>query len=861
MVWDRHLLGGRVRVWPVPSAAEGVLVDMEGRVDLKVVLLHSGMDGPSSYDTTGVGAEDVAARLSLLSVKPDLVVVGHSHRRMRDSVIAGVHFVQPDPFAQAVSVVHVSMVRAAGDRWYHLVQIRADLVPLAGVPPSPALERRQARAIQAVRTWAGVPLAVAQGDWSARFARAEDAPIVAFVNDVQRRAAGTQLSSTAAFDTRAGFGPGVVRLRDVAGMYPYENTLKAVKIDGDRLRDYLEQSAAYFRTYRPGEPIINEAVPGYNFDIVRGVSYSIDLTRPVGSRITQLGYHGRLVQATDTFTLALNDYRASGGGGFRMLAGLPVVYDRGESIRGLIVEAIRKADTLRATEYGEPSWRIVPEAAAAAVRASLARPTPLGRDTTLLRIFATNDLHGALEPQTPAWSGGRRVGGVAAIKGLMDVYAAGCRCPTLKLDGGDEMQGTTVSNWFYGRSVIEAMNAIGYDAAAVGNHEYDWGVDTLKRRIGESRYPWLTANTVGRTGGARPEWAQDWTMVEKAGHRIALIGLTTTTTPTQTKATNVEALSFTDQAAAVRRLLPAVRQAGAELVIVLAHAGGFCNPACQGEIFDVARSLDSASVDLIVSGHTHSELNAVVNGIPIVQARSHGTNLAVVDWARRADGKTEMRSQILVVWTDSIRADSGLARLVGRYRQDGARLANGPLTTLKLPLPKREGDFPLGHLLADAQRLAARADVGVMNNGGIRAELAAGPVTYGQVYDVQPFDNQIVKVAVSGSSLLKTLEHVVRGDRPAANVSGVEVWYDPSRPAGRRLKRARLMDGRSIQRGKTYTLGVTDFLALGGSKFAMLKGLPFNGTGVSDAEALANYLQRLPKPVEVPDVPRLHVER
>jgi 2',3'-cyclic-nucleotide 2'-phosphodiesterase/3'-nucleotidase/5'-nucleotidase len=787
---------------------------------------------------------------------------------MQDSVIAGVHFVQPDPWAQAVSVAHVWLVRQqagqagqAGTVRWRVARIQADLVSLANVPPSPALERRFALSREAVRKWVATPLATLRGDWSPRLARAEDTPVIDFVNEVQRRQTGAQLSSTAAFDIQAGFGPDVVRMRDVAGIYPYENTLKAIRIDGARLKAYLEQSAQYFRSYRAGAPIINDSMPGFNFDIVSGVTYSIDLSQPVGSRILQLAYRGRLVQSTDTFTLALNNYRQGGGGGFRMLAGLPVVYDRNESIRDLVVEAARKADTLRASDYNDHSWRITPEAAAAAVRSVFAGPPAVARDSLVLRILTTNDIHGALEPQTPPWSQGRRVGGIGAIKGMFDALSAECRCPTLRLDGGDEFQGTPVSNWFFGRPVVEAMNAIGYDAAVVGNHEYDWGIDTLRARIRQSRYRWLTANTTVRQGGAVPEWTRPWEMVEKAGHKIALIGITTSTTPIETKPSNVATLVFSDEAAAVRKFLPGIRQAGAELVVVIAHAGGFCNPACAGSIFNMARQLDSGTVDLIVSAHSHSEINTRVNGIPIVQARSHGTNLAVVDWIRLRSGRNELRPRILTVWTDSVRVDSSLVRMVEGYSRQAAQLASRPVAKIKLPLLKKEGDYPLGHLIADAQRLVARADVAIMNNGGIRAGLPAGSVSYGQVYEVQPLDNRIVKLTVPGDALLRALEHGLSGGRLNANVSGVEVWYDPTRPDGKKIRRTKMADGREIEKGKTYTLAVVDFLAQGGSGFSMLMGLPLEQTGVSDVDAVLNYLRRLPSPIEIPDAPRIQPER
>lgn len=377
MVWDRALLADRIRVRRIIPEARAALEALRG-ADLSVVLIHSGLDGASSYDTTGVGPEHVAAQLARLPLKPDLVVVGHSHRQIRDTVIAGVHFVQPLPWARSLAVVHVWLVRgggaaggaAAAGRRYRVIRIRGDQVPLADVAPDPQLTRRLQAVHDQVRTWAGAPIAQTDEPWSARYARVEDTPVVDLVNEVQRRAAGTQLSATAAFNPQAGFGPGFVRLREIAALYPYENTLKAVRIDGATLLRYLEQSARYFRTFTPAGPVINDSIPGYNYDIVSGVSYAIDLTRPPGSRILQLTYQGRLVQPTDVFTLALNSYRQGGGGGFDMLSGLPVVYDRGENIRHLLVEAVRTAGTLRASDYFRDSWRVIPPEARERLRRS-----------------------------------------------------------------------------------------------------------------------------------------------------------------------------------------------------------------------------------------------------------------------------------------------------------------------------------------------------------------------------------------------------------------------------------------------------------------------------------------------------------
>src|SRR3989442_9188186 len=191
--------------------------------------------------------------------------------------------------------------------------------------------------------------------------------------------------------------------------------------------------------------------------------------------------------AADSFTLALNSYRQSGGGGYTMLQGARVVYDRGESIRDLLAAEIRIRAHLIAQGVYSPSWSLGPAEARAALRqtftpSAVVVPRP---DSTLLRVLAINDFHGALEPQVWPWSAARPVGGAAALKPWLDSLARGCFCATIRLDAGDEMQGTPVSNFNFGRPAIAAMNALGIDAAAIGNHEFDWTVDTLRARMAE----------------------------------------------------------------------------------------------------------------------------------------------------------------------------------------------------------------------------------------------------------------------------------------------------------------------------------------------------------------------------------------
>lgn len=858
MVWDRRQLAGRVRVRPIAAAAPAAIAALDrAGVDLKVVLVHSGLDETSSYDTSGVGPENAARSFADLSRRPDLVVVGHTHREIRDSVINGVHFVQPKPWALSLSVVHVWFVRgdsgsrASGTGRWRISGIRADLIPLATVAEAPALPTRLTDAHQRVRAWADEAIGTAGPGFEGRYARAEDTPLLDFINEVQRRRAGAQLAATADFDVSAGLPDGTVRRRDVAGIYPYENTLVAVRISGRQLKDYLEQATRYYRGFTPGGRLVDDAVPGYDFDAISGAAYRIDLTRAVGQRIVALGVNGHAVLPTDSFTLATNSYRAAGGGGYDMLRGSPIVYDRGESVADLLMDEIRTAGTVQASAYFTPSWGILPPADSAVHALFAPPPPPLPQtDSTLLRVLAITDFHGALAPRIWPWSLGRLVGGSAAIKVWLDSLDHECGCTVVRLDGGDEMQGTPASNFAYGRPVIAAFNALGIDVAAVGDHEFDWTVDTLRARLREARYQFVSANLTDSAGRV-PEWAEPWTVITRGGAKVAVIGLTTTTTPSNTRPRNVAELRFGDFTSAVQHVLPAVR-AAADFVIVVAHAG-------DAEVFDLARGLDSGVVDLIVAGHTHQLLDTLVHGIPIVQAGSAGQAIAVVDIIRRAGGLgRQIRARLETPWADSVIPDRALAADVARVQRAADSVTAQPVTTLRLNL-RRDGDeHPLGRLIADAFRNMGRADLAVINSDGIKSDLQAGVVTYGALYEALPFRNRVMRLTITGAVLREVLEHAVAGGSPDIHVAGLQVWYDPGRPVGQKVQRVRLTAGANLDPNRIYTLAVSDFLADGGAGYAMLTGLPRIDTGLVDLDAVIAYVSVLRKPVDAPADQRFH---
>jgi 2',3'-cyclic-nucleotide 2'-phosphodiesterase (5'-nucleotidase family) len=364
MIWDRDHLRGRLVIRDiVPEVRSAVAEARAAGADVVVAVLHSGLDEPSSYDTvsTGLPGENVSARVAREVPGIDVIVYGHSHREMADTVIAGVLLMQPRNWATNAAVAELRLEPVAG-RW-RVASKRGQLVRAARHAEHPAVLAVTEAAHRAAVAYAAETLGTTGVVWRADSARVTDTPLVDFILEVERQSAGTDLASTAAFNLRASLDTGAITVAEVAALYPYDNTLRAIRINGRQLREYIERSAYYFGRAGGGVAAVDTTVPGYNYDMLAGVDYSIDLRRPTGSRVTGLWVRGRPVTDIDTFTLAVNNYRQAGGGGFSMLASAPVLYESREDIRELLIEEVRRKKTLRPEDYFRPNWRLEPPTA------------------------------------------------------------------------------------------------------------------------------------------------------------------------------------------------------------------------------------------------------------------------------------------------------------------------------------------------------------------------------------------------------------------------------------------------------------------------------------------------------------------
>ncbi|HEY0193499.1 MAG TPA: bifunctional UDP-sugar hydrolase/5'-nucleotidase [Kofleriaceae bacterium] len=481
-----------------------------------------------------------------------------------------------------------------------------------------------------------------------------------------------------------------------------------------------------------------------------------------------------------------------------------------------------------------------------------------------LSIIGTNDLHGALE-RLPLFAGF-----VANLRAARAADGGG----VVLVDGGDMFQGTLESNLAEGADVVRAYNQVGYAAVAIGNHEFDYGPagpkttpaspaddprGALKARIAEAKYPFLAANVVDAKTGARPDWPnlRSSTLIEVDGVKIGIIGASTESTPTTTMPINFAGLAISPTAQAINAEAQALRAQGAKVVIATMHIGSNCKDvehhddtsSCDkaDEIWKVIAGLPKGAVDVIVGGHTHAGMAHRIDGMAVIESYANGrafgridltiaggaiTGVAIdkprlmcaldkdhnpVPVAQCQPGTYEGKPVVADPAVQGI-VDEAVARAtVRRNEQLGV--------TLTATVTRAHGtESAEGNLIADLM-LAARPDVQVTmtNGGGLRADLPAGPMTYGQLFESAPFDNRFAIVDVTGKDLVAMITDTLTKSGGILSFGGLTAT---ARCKANQLDVQVKVGGKPVTDKARYKLATSDFLASGGDGVIGKLGLP-----------------------------------
>ncbi len=333
------------------------------KVDLIAITMHMGIEEDLRTGTTNpsqVANENAAIAIARQVPGIDVILMGHTHRDVPSLVVNGVLLTQANRWASHVARVDVYLEKNTDGRW-QVVAKSARTIP---VTEKTAIDSEIAQLGQAydkeTQDWLGRQIGESSEELTSNNCRFTDTAIIDLIQRVQMDAGQAEVSMAACFNPQAHIPKGPVTVRDIAGLYEYENTLVTLELTGQQLKDALEHSARYFREYQPGKSLtelVDQRIPGYNFDVAEGVTYTLDITKPFGQRIQSLRFKGQPLSPTQKLRVVTNNYRVNGGGNYTMYKDAPVVYRSSEEVRELIIDWVEKHKTF--PTQADNNWRIV----------------------------------------------------------------------------------------------------------------------------------------------------------------------------------------------------------------------------------------------------------------------------------------------------------------------------------------------------------------------------------------------------------------------------------------------------------------------------------------------------------------------
>jgi 2',3'-cyclic-nucleotide 2'-phosphodiesterase (5'-nucleotidase family) len=347
---------------------------------------------------------------------------------------------------------------------------------------------------------------------------------------------------------------------------------------------------------------------------------------------------------------------------------------------------------------------------------------------------------------------------------------------------------------------------------------------------------------VEKKSGKRPSWARSDTTVMRRGVRVGLVGLAYPGTPLVTLPANVAALRFDDDSTTAATVSAKLRKAGAALVVGFGHIPAETDSTRKAH-GDLTRLAKVAGVDAWFGGHSHNVVDDKVDGRPVVIAGSSGQYLAEVDLVMDPVKKklAESSQRVLTVYAD-MPLDSAWTARMAHWNAGVASIAAAPIGMAGVALHRRPPETTIGDFICDAMRADAKVDFAFQNPGGMRADMAQGPITRGEVYAVMPFDNTIVTLSLTGAQVKQALEQSLRGNR-VTQVSGLKYVLEPTNTGHWGLKSVTLADGSPLDETKQYTVAVNNFMASGGDQYNVLADAKSTDTGRLIRDAMEAYIR------------------
>ncbi len=482
-----------------------------------------------------------------------------------------------------------------------------------------------------------------------------------------------------------------------------------------------------------------------------------------------------------------------------------------------------------------------------------------------ITIYHTTDVHGWYSARPARWNKenpARQIGGFPALAALLKKE----KNPYIILDGGDMFQGTPEGALTKGMASITLMNQLGYGAAVVGNHDYDYGESTLKVLVSSAAFPFLGANVYRKADGKPADYLKPYVIIEKGGEKIAVLGIAGKHTATSTLPANVKHLEFADEAKETAKWVAEIKKQKPDAIVVLAHVGisddlalktvdvsTWTLAAAPHSTLALARA--AKGINLVFGAHNHTGLlKGYYDKLSGAWLGESGTELTYVtkadlDFDDKTGKLKDIKVALLPLWTEETGQDPAVLNTIAGFtaavEQAMGKVIGHADTDLGFAPDGLDSD--IGNWLCDATRAQAGTEMAFQNTAGIRAEIKRGEIKVRDLYQVMPFDNTIVTLKMTGAQIKSLMTYNLHdGSRSAMQVSGLEVEF--KKGADGKVTDVRLKkDGREIKPEEEFFVATNNYLAFGGSggrEFS--KGKDIKDTLVNVRDAMAQYLTASP---------------
>lgn len=481
------------------------------------------------------------------------------------------------------------------------------------------------------------------------------------------------------------------------------------------------------------------------------------------------------------------------------------------------------------------------------------KPVEGNKNDKEIVILSINDFHGNLAED--AREGGKNLGMSKLVAAVNNYKKSNAN--TVVVSAGDNYQGSAMSNLTYGAPVSEMFKQLDLFVSAVGNHEFDWGINRTEQWAKDGNFTFLAANIVDKTTQEPIKWAKPYEVKEINGVKIGFVGLTTIETAYKTVKERIKNYEFLPVKETAEKWAKYLRSGDApegkvDVVIALCHVGSgqdYDTKEISGEVID-QELYKAEGIDAILSGHSHQRVAGIVDGMPIVQGYKYGRAIAkltlklddnkkVVEIVPEIDNLYKNKSQLI--------ADPTATTIYDKYKEELSPIMDEKLGKTEIELThdrSAEGTSVLGYVVCDVIRKNVDAQIGIMNSGGIRCPIAKGDVTMGKLYEVLPFDNTVVKLELTGEQLKKIINNGIDNESIGwVEVAGLKVEYDISKEFGDRVTEMYLDDGTKIEDDEFYTVAANDFIVGGGDNYDFSNAKSKDDTFVPVRDVIVNYLK------------------